>query len=346
MTLQRVLPSAAPMTQQPALDLAVWEQLSQLARWAPTPHNTQPFRIRPRSPTQADVVALPERFLTMEDPGNRYCSASAGILAVALEKAAQHLGHVLTCVPTMDFDPASMSRATAPVTVASVTITGHCPPVPQGALLESRRTSRTPYTNQRIRFAAQQALSSVVSAAGHRLLVFEDPGVVETVLDLNANAIMDNLQVDHERREIEHWTHAGPTPVHGDGLWNIPLNQPGWELSAAFGAPSLFTVPLFRAFARWRQVRSQEGTPHIGLLCGPFDSWPQLYPAGRVLMELWLAMAHHGVVMQPFGSMLTNPSYAQRVARVFGVPDTWLIFRMGHGPVAPRSPRLQSLVLP
>ena len=126
MTLQRVLPSAAPMTQQPALDLAVWKQLSQLARWAPTPHNTQPFRIRPRSPTQADVVALPERFLTMEDPGNRYCSASAGILAVALEKAAQHLGHVLTCVPTMDFDPASMSRATAPVTVASVTITGHC----------------------------------------------------------------------------------------------------------------------------------------------------------------------------------------------------------------------------
>lgn len=324
----------------------IWDHISDLARWAPTPHNTQPFRLRVTSENTANLVALPERFLVEEDPGNRYCAATAGILAVALRRAGLHHGVTVTVTPVASFEPAMMSNAHGEVVVAQVSITGSCTSVPQSQLLESRRTSRIPYTGQRITHAAQVQLQSMASAAGHRLQIHDDAGAIETVLDLNADAIMDNLQIHHERREIESWTRVGPAPLHGDGLWNGPLNQPAWELRAAFDLPWLFTLPGFRDFARWRQTHTQQGTPHVGLLSGPFDTWPQLWRAGEMLMELWLAMAHHNVVMQPFGSMLTNPSYAARVANIFGRPDVWLIFRMGLSPMPPRSPRLPTLVLP
>jgi hypothetical protein len=51
---------------------SVWEQISSLARWAPTPHNTQPFRLIPRDDRTADIVILTERMLPREDHGNRY----------------------------------------------------------------------------------------------------------------------------------------------------------------------------------------------------------------------------------------------------------------------------------
>jgi hypothetical protein len=47
-----------------------WERLAELARFAPTPHNTQPFRMRPRSRTAADLLVVRERLLPKEDHEN------------------------------------------------------------------------------------------------------------------------------------------------------------------------------------------------------------------------------------------------------------------------------------
>jgi hypothetical protein len=46
--------------------LKVWEDIGSLARLAPTPHNTQPFRIRPRG-ERAELLLLTERLLPRED---------------------------------------------------------------------------------------------------------------------------------------------------------------------------------------------------------------------------------------------------------------------------------------
>ena len=43
-----------------------------------------------------------------------------------------------------------------------------------------------------------------------------------------------------------------PTAEHIDGLWREPMNQPAWELKAAFLALGLFTLPLLRAWAGTR----------------------------------------------------------------------------------------------
>src|SRR5262249_33570971 len=147
----------------------------------------------------------------------------------------------------------------------------------------------------------------VAARGGHGLKIESTPSVVRSTLQLNAAAIVDNLRLDSEREEIRGWYRYGRTPEVGDGLWQEPMNQPAWELRGAFAAPSLFTLPGFRTFAIQRYLSTQAGTRHVALLSGPFATFPDLLRAGRTLFEVWLEMAAHGVYMQPFGSMLTNP---------------------------------------
>jgi hypothetical protein len=326
-------------------DANLWKEIAHLARLAPTPHNTQPFRIRPRGPTVADVVLVSERLLPEEDHGNLYVVSSLGIFQAALERAARHFGRAIEVDLVSDLDPGALTKTSGAVVVGRARIGGGVGREASDALLDARRTSRLPYHDREVDPETIVRLVEVARAAGHRLLVQSDPAVVDPLLRLNAAAIIDNLQLSSEREEIRGWHRLGPTPEFGDGLWQVPMNQPAWELRSAFAVPWLFAWPGFREFAIHRYLKTQTGTRHVALLCGPFARWPELLAAGRMLFALWLAMAADGVYMQPFGSMLTNPAYARKLAEQFRVDDCWLIMRLGYSDAPPRAPRLESILL-
>jgi hypothetical protein len=322
----------------------VWAQIAALARLAPTPHNTQPFRIRPRGDGHAELVLLTERLLPAEDHGNLYVTSAFGIFAVALERAARSLGLALEVAPVTELDPAALPGPGARVVLGEARLAGRVAPEP-AALLEARRTSRLPYHDRAVLPDTLAALESAAAAGGHRFVHHGEAEIVGPLLHLNAQAIIDNLQLAEEREEIRGWHHLGTTPEEGDGLWCGPMNQPAWELWSAFAVPRLFRLPLMRPFAVRRYLRTQRGTRHVALVCGTFRRWPELYAAGRMLMDLWLEMARHQVYMQPMGSMLTNPRYAAEIARRFGVDDCWLVVRLGYSDPPPRAPRLRSILL-
>jgi hypothetical protein len=325
-------------------DRVAWAQIARLARLAPTPHNTQPFRILPRSADHADLVLLTERLLPREDHGNLYVSSSFGTFAATLERAARHFGVALDVEPIGALDPASLDRRGPRVVLGTAHQRGPSPPR-RADLLGARRTSRLPYHDRRLEPRAVRALEGVAERFAHRLIVHDSPEIVGPLLRLNAEALLDNLMLADEREEIRGWYRFGDTPEFGDGLWQVPLNQPAWEIRAAIGAPWLFQWPGFRGFGLRRYLRTQRGTRHIALLCGKFLTWPELYAAGRMLMELWLEMANHEVYMQPMGSMLTNPRYAAEIARRFEVSDCWLVLRLGYSDEPPRAPRLKDILI-
>jgi len=325
--------------------MSVWESIASLARLAPTPHNTQPFRILPRSAREADLVAITERFLPREDHGNLYVGSAFGIFAATLERAARQSGQVVTVAPAANLDPAALTERGPRVTLGKATITGTCEAEPQFPLLDARRTSRLPYHDRAIDPPALAALSDVARAHGHRFIAYDDPKIVKPLLRLNAEAVVDNLQLDDEREEIRGWYRIGKTPEFGDGLWQAPMNQPGWELRAAFIVPKMFQLPGFRQFAIHRYLLTQRGTRHVGLICGTFRTWPELYVAGRMLFDFWIEMARLNVYMQPMGSMLTNPVYSVEIARRFSVDDCWLVIRLGYSDPPPRAPRLETILI-
>lgn len=325
-------------------DRQVWEDIASLTRLAPTPHNTQPFRIRPRG-ERAELVLLTERLLPREDHGNLYVAASFGTFALALERAARHFGHAVVVTPVAALDTQNLEQLGAEVVVGEAVLTGSVAPEP-AELLVTRRTSRLPYHDRVVEPAALEALSRVCEGYGHRFIHHAEPGVVQPLLKLNAEAIIDNLQLAEEREEIRDWHRLGKTPEFGDGLWQEAMNQPAWELWSAFALPSAFKLPGLRSFAVRRYLTTQRGTRHIALICGRFQTWPELYAGGRLLLELWLEMAKHQVYMQPMGSMLTNPYYIREIAQRFERDDCWLVVRLGYSDPPPRAPRLQQIVLP
>ncbi|HXV14241.1 MAG TPA: hypothetical protein VEC56_08535 [Candidatus Krumholzibacteria bacterium] len=323
-----------------------WNRLSRIARYCPTPHNTQPFRIRPTSEVEADLVCVTSRLLPREDHGNLYCMAAFGMFVEALLRSGRHLGLDVDVTAEPGVDPATVHQGPgASVRLGRASIRGTCEAHDQPELLDTRRTSRLPYDGRPVSAQALADLRACACNAGHRFSSYDDDETVTWVLNTNVEAIIDNLQIAPERMEIQGWYRTGPTPEHGDGLWQLPMNQSKLEMGAAFFAPRFLKLPGVRHLARRRFLATQKGTRHVALLCGPFSTWDELLRAGRMLLEFWIIMARHRVYMHPYGSMLTNPVYAREVADRFGANDAWLILRMGYSPVPPRAPRLASIIV-
>jgi hypothetical protein len=339
------LGKASRRTELPEAVWRRWREIAQLARLAPTPHNTQPFRIRPVDAHTAEIVALGERFLPREDHGNLYVASAFGIFAATIEAAAATLGVEVSVVATQSVDVAGLHRALKPTTLGTVTIVGDIEPSNDAGLLDIRRTSRIPYSGRLVDAGVWTALDTIAKSHGQRLVEYHERGVVDATLRLNVDALIDNLGLVPEREEIRGWYRTGPTPQFGDGLWELPLNQGALEIRSAFGSPGLFHLPIIRQLATNRYLETQRGTRHIVLLRGPFATWPELVDAGRALFGIWVEMARQGVYIQPMGSMLTNPEYAARLAQRFDTTDCWLVMRAGYSDVPPRAPRLESILL-
>jgi hypothetical protein len=207
-------------------NLCRWEQVSSLA-WAPTPRNTKPFRLIPRDDRTADIVILTERMLPREDHGNCYVTSAFGISASALRRAGQHFGHAIDISPVSELEVASLHLAGTRATLGHATITGPCEPRSWN-LLAARRTSRLPYHDRLVSDASIDSLGEIARRYGHPLITTADCATVEETLRLNANAVVDYIQIDDEREQIDdereetgRWTRFGPTPKYGDGCGRV-----------------------------------------------------------------------------------------------------------------------------
>ncbi len=322
-----------------------WAQVAELARLAPTPHNTQPFRICPLNASVAQLVILRERMLPAEDTDDLYVLCSFGLFAETLERAGRHFGLTIRVTPDPHVVPGAIEPGTGSLVLGRAEVRGRCVPQEQRTLLEARRTSRLPYEERLVAPQALGAFARIASESGHRFESFTEPAIVRDVLQRNVTAVLENNLKAEELAELRRWIRTGDTPVSGDGLWSGPMNQPPWQLRLALRAPRLFLLPGITAFARARYLHTQAGTRHVAILRGPFQSWPELVAAGRMLMRLWLSMTGHGVYMLPFGSMITNVPCNRYLRERFAAADLWFILRFGYSAVPPKAPRLASVLL-
>jgi hypothetical protein len=327
------------------MSLKPWDAIASLARLAPTPHNTQPFRIRPLSARVAQIVALRERLLPVEDTDNLYVLSSFGIFAETLERAARHFGVQLRITAEADVVPAAIGPGVGPVVLGRAEVLGRCAAQDERTALEARRTSRLPYEDRLVAPAILGELGRIAESYGHRFESFDEPEVVRDVLERNVTALLENNLKPGELAELRSWIRIADTPEFGDGLWPGPLNQPRWETRLALAAPRLFLLPGIASIVRRKYLHTQAGTRHVAILRGPFGSWPELVTAGRMLMDLWLAMTRHGIYMLPYGSMITNAPCNRYLRRRFAADDIWFVLRFGYSKAPPKAPRLASVLL-
>jgi hypothetical protein len=321
----------------------VWHELVDEARWAPSPHNTQPWRIEVRSERDADLYAERGRLLPVEDPEGRFQTAGFGVFVESLAIVAAARGLRLQCEVRF---PELGDQAVEQPLVATLALEDGADDELSPRLLAERRTSRLPYDGRPAPHDALAACGRVAAGFGHEWGFSSERPLVDWVVGLNADTVFYDLDEHDRRAEIGHWTHATNAAADraGDGFSPRCLGFPGPVVNAFFHHHWLFRPWPLRALGRALYRRSTAGTATVAWLSGPWRTPEDWFNGGRMLLRLWLTVTEHGLQLHPFGSVITNPTaharLVERLAEAEGDGrEIWLVLRLGYSPQPPRSAR-------
>ena len=323
-----------------AIDAAArWRELLEDARWAPSPHNVQPWRLRCDADGGAALLCPPDRLLPDTDPAGLFTAVGIGcfIESLAVAAAAQDLSLTVrrTGANPGDVEPVAL-LALAPGGRDRL----------ERAFLHRRRTSRLPYDGRPVDLGLLEELERIASGFGHRWTATDDRELVDWVVALNRETLFLDMADPVARGEVGRWLRfsAAEAARRGDGFSPAQLGFPGWLLRLFFRRHRLLALPGIRHASRALYGRTMRGTRTVAWLRGPFETVDNGLVAGRMLMRLWLTTTRSGVQIHPFGSVITNATANARLQERIGADDgtLWLVMRLGHSVEPPRSHRQET----
>ena len=324
----------------------IWHRIVAIAAQSPSTHNTQGWRVKTESERTATLLYDRQRTLPAEDVNGDFNINNMGVFTRAMEIGAATHSHRLKY--DFELDESTDSRY---VPVASLSLdpsrVDSSADVLEPFLL--RRTSRVPYDGRQVGDLALVELRDLARVGGHRFSWTQEPSEVRWAMELNAETIADDLQVPAIREELRRWIRLtrGEAEAKADGLWTECLNESSGIAWSMTRAPQVLRLSLARRIARDVYLKTQAGTPAIGWVAGDIRTRTGQFEAGRFLLDFWTTLTARDIYMMPYGSLYTNQASNAQVGERTGDPDFWLIFRMGYGPVPPKSYRLpvEELVL-
>ena len=328
----------------------MWTELAEYARWAPSPHNTQPTRLHVVDAERAELHFVPARGLPVGDPAGRFTYLTFGIFAEMLRIAARARQHELeveyVAGPLYDGDGGT------PRKVADLRLVPGRAPIEDlhPGLILRRRTNRLPYDNRPLPPQVIGELQREAARFGHRFDLATDAGAIQWVKELNRDSLYHDLEHERYRNELGSWLRYSDAEAgrRRDGLSARTLVLPGWLLKGVMQHHRLLTAPGVKPLTQKVYMRTMSGIATVGWLQGDFVDEDDWTGAGHLMARLWLILTGHGIDWQPYGSIITNPRSRASMVDKFGLREgeggrdmVWLLVRMGYSPQAPvRSERL------
>lgn len=322
----------------------LWKEILEYGRWAPSPHNIQPWRFKLETEDRLTLLYDPQRLLPGTDPTGRFCTVGFGILCEFLDVAAAPRGRVVqTEYLTRQLDVTQKElQPFARLTLLPRTR----PEALDRQLILERRTSRLPYDDLPV---AEQVLAELATMADAYCNKFEfstDPQEVAWVIQLNADTLFFDMSDPVARNELGSWIRFSEQEARrrADGLAAYTMGFPALLAKLFVRHHWLFHLPVIYDLTRAIYKHSMKGTRTVAWLSGAFDQPEDWDRAGRMLARLWLAMTRQGIYLQPFGSIITNHTARARMTAHFANAhrehDLWLLVRLGHSQVPPQAQRL------
>jgi hypothetical protein len=322
----------------------LWNGLLEYARWSPSPHNTQPWKVKLISATDADLFYDPSRLLPDEDPDGMFMTVGMGVFVEMLSIAARGEGY------DIDFQ---YSGARLDKKETKPTFFGHLRleknkkrEVLDRELIKQRRTSRLAYNSQPIGNTIIQELQVIAKDFGETFTFSSDPRIVDWIVRLNKDTMFYDMADQKTREEVGGWIRYSlkEASQKKDGLWAYCMNVASSVMYLFFNARWIVNLPGVYQIAGKIYLGTMKGTKTVAWLQGPFtvpDDWVR---AGRMLARLWLTMTKYGIGLHPFGSIITNRKSHARLREKFKADESknmmWLIMRLGYSDTPPRSFRL------
>jgi nitroreductase len=325
----------------------VWEEILGVARYAPSPHNVQPWRVRLISSHEAELLFDLRRTLPKEDLTGSFLLSAMGMFLEAIDiMAASHglrLQYQLKESPEWFASQARVEGSAHVIPFADLRLTSgdSAEIVYPPELFLRRRTSRLSLSETPPAVGAVQALASLAERYGQRYWQTQDAGQIERILGYNIDAVFHDMNSPHYHDEITSWFRFTDESAkkHRDGLdWRC-MNLTRGEFWLSARLPRLLQMPLSRSVLK-RRYRKQLGViPTMGMLSAGFFVPENAIDSGRFLMHFWLEAAKHNLYLHPYGNLVTNPEAAAKLRQEVGRENVWLVFKLGYSDEPPRSYR-------
>lgn len=321
-----------------------WKDILEHARFAPSPHNIQPWKIKIINDTQADIYYDPTRLLPDTDPSGRFTTLGFGILIECIIIVANKYGlRIQENYPNTVLD-ATQKELTYFATI-NLTATNHQETL-SGEHIINRRTSRLPYNDYPVAQPILDELTQIAHDYGHTYTATSDLEMVHWTLLLNRDTLFYDMTDDKARKEVGHWVRSTNKDAQErkDGLAAYALGFPGWLVSLFIYKHEIMELPLLKQLIQSYYMTSMQGTRTVAWISGPFFTPSEWLNTGHMLARLWLTMTKHDIYLHPFGSIITNSKAHKILADKIKVDESngelWLIMRLGNSQEPPRSQRL------
>lgn len=325
----------------------LWQRIVEDARRYPSPHNSQPIKLRPRSDSIATLYYDLDLGLPAESYGIPFGHVCAGVFLESLAVVARAHGFAVlenADYSEMDFSSADRLHRVAEVELRPLTLRAEERLEADVALerFRTRRTSRRPYDTRLVPDEVLRAAAEICDDAGFEFCSTNDRARVKRVVHVNQATLFDDLQNDDVYAEIMHWLRFSRAQAaeRADGLSAEAMLLPGRVLRVAMGRRGLWQAPVIGAVARQIYLGTMRGVRQVAWIEGRFAGPADYIEAGRTFMRVWLELHRHGVVIHPFGTVITNPRSHAEFAEIVGAGEgegrmAWMLFRLGYSATPP-----------
>ncbi len=321
-------PALPPLPMAGADEHARLAWYAAVARWAPSKHNSQPWRFVVREHC-LDVWADPARTLIRTDPHRRElvlaCGAAVHLACVAARGAGRE--------PAVELLPDGSGAR-----LARLTERGPWPTCSHDrallAAVPRRRTDRGPLDSRALDPGLSFRLQDAARSEGAILRLVITPGDRTSLADLVARADRLLARDRGADEELAPWLRE----PGDDRLDGVPTDH---TRGAAASYRAEFVQRDFSsAHSRPAQDRAGPDHPLVGVLCSPGDTVTDRVRAGRalaaVLLEANVAGANASYLDQPVEEPAIRHQLRQQLD-LAGMPQ--LILRIGAGATVAPTPR-------
>lgn len=337
-------------TDNPRDPEGLWHEAVSYARWTPSPHNVQPWRLRLIRDDVAELYFDPRRGLPMTDTNSAFTSMSLAMFVEHLSVALAPRGvrvrstYALTRLNYASAHPtlfANLQLEDARYPVGEDTFTAR-------DTLLLRKTSRLPYDGRVVEADTLATIAQTAECFSHQVRWSNEPKFVRDTLELNRQALFNDMTDVVARTELRRWirTNNDEAARTNDGLWSHCLQYPGWLLRDFFDHHERWARGKRAALTSRLLLRGMRGTRTVAWWSGGFSTPQDFITTGRVLSRTWLELARRGVQMHPFGSVVTNERAHEAFRAQLGAnapaQSIWLLARLGYSEQPPRSHRLDT----
>ena len=325
----------------------IWAELIDYARWCPSPHNVQPWKMKLISEEEAHLYYDPGRLPFIVDGTSSFTTAGMGMFIECLDIAARPLGYKLVAEHEREKQMDASAKEFKLFARLYLIETKEKSEFDR-ELIRQRRTARFHYDGMVLDASVITSLTRVAAEHGYNFIYSSDKELIDYCINLNNQTTLIRANEKEACQEMCKWirTTDKQAAEKKDGWWYRCTGISARMLHNFFYNHRRFA-------GKWKTKRSlhmlnrtMDGTANLAWISGPFENRTDWVNAGRMLQRLWLEMTKHNVYMHPFGPVITTAGSNDQFRRYINFDETkgtlWFLVRMGYCNEPPRSFRLDT----